>query len=133
MKVYCPSCGAAVHYAVEKPRFCSKCGDPISIYAKTKQKPQKKVSKKRYEFSEDIDIEEDPIERVPQIKGLDVDISDTKVMKHTIGQILESQPTDAPPESNDQFAHMEINQTKEEFLKNFQKEAGSLRPNQKDA
>ena len=131
MKVYCPSCGAAVHYSGEKPKFCSTCANPISIYAKTK--PQRKKTQKNYEFSEDIDIDKDPSEFVPKIRALDVDISNAKVQRNTIGQILESQPSKAPPESNDQFISMDTNQTKEEFLKDFQKEAGSLRPNQKDA
>ena len=129
MKVYCPSCGAAVHYTVEKPRFCSKCGDPISIYAKTKQKqPQK-----NYEFSEDIDIEEDPNESVPQIGKLDIEILPDKIPRHTLGQILESQPSEPPPEMTNNLTPRVDNQTSEEFLQQFGKEAGSIRPNKKDA
>ena len=132
MKVYCPSCGTAVHYAGEKPRFCSKCGDPISIYAK--QKSQKKAPQKKYKFSEDIDIEEDPIEFVPQIDGLDIEIEPLHINKSTLGQIMKS-TSQAPPDSStfDQLAPTDTNQTKEEFLKQFEKEAGSIRPKKKDA
>ena len=131
MKVYCPSCGSAVHYAGAKPRFCSKCGDPIAIYAKTQSKPPKKAPPKNYKFSDDIDIEEDPVESIPQLSQLDMEIVPFSLQKSSLGQIMESQPNEPPPHANDTLGPrtMTDNQTTEEFLKEFQQEASARRPN----
>ena len=126
-------------YTVEKPNFCISCGSPISIYAKGKT-PQSKIKnqptvEEGYEFDEELDIETNPEDRIPDLQGLDCEIESTPVRRNTLGQIIENQPEGGGGFNlSEEFGHLSNNpnQTEEEFMKAFQKEAGSLRDNNED-
>ena len=34
MKLYCPTCGGATNYSLEKPKFCGSCGEPLTALGK---------------------------------------------------------------------------------------------------
>ena len=42
MKAYCPDCGSATEYSLEKPKFCASCGSSFSIASSA---PSKKIFK----------------------------------------------------------------------------------------
>ena len=96
-------------------------------------KNQPTVSK-GYEFHENLDIESDPEEQIPQLDGLDFEIEEFSVKRSTLGQILEGRPQVAP-DFSEEFPHLSnnANQSEADFLKEFQKEAGPMiRDNEKN-
>jgi hypothetical protein len=74
LKMYCQKCGCAHEYAVEKPNFCQKCGSPFHALAGK-------------EVSQDELNEGDALEKVPNLKGLDIDIELPQKRTVTLGDI----------------------------------------------
>tara|TARA_B110000305_G_C19059893_1_gene456611 strand:+ start:58 stop:354 length:297 start_codon:yes stop_codon:yes gene_type:complete len=35
-KTYCTSCGAKTEYSLQKPKFCSSCGEPLDVISNAK-------------------------------------------------------------------------------------------------
>lgn len=126
MKSYCLKCGGGTTYSGQKPKFCSSCGSPMS--ASANKEIQSKT--KNYEFHEDL-IDEEEFEdkvNVPNIRGLEIEIQRTPSNKITLGQIME---TSAEVEG-DISKTPKVNpsqQTSEQILEDFRKEAGTLRNN----
>ena len=124
MKLYCQQCGNGMTYASSKPKFCSQCGSPISIYSK-----QKESKNENYEFDESLNIEEDPADlNIGNMTSLDVDIDPFGIPKQTIGGMLESKSKGEIPFKMDKFeSPNETVQSDEEFMESFKKEAGTDR------
>ena len=124
MKLYCQQCGNGMTYASSKPKFCSQCGAPISIYSK-----QKESKNENYEFDESLNIEEDPADlNIGNMTSLDVDIDPFGIPKQTIGGMLESKSKGEVPFKMDKFeSPNEAVQSDEEFMESFKKEAGTDR------
>lgn len=40
-KTYCTSCGAKIEYSLQKPKFCSSCGEPLDVINNTKNSSTK--------------------------------------------------------------------------------------------
>ena len=39
-KLFCVSCGSKILYEVNKPKFCSSCGEPIGSVSTSSKKPE---------------------------------------------------------------------------------------------
>lgn len=106
-KVYCSSCGNPVQYSEVRPNFCFKCGTNLST-----GKPQ--ILGK---IEEKIEV----INTRPSIQNLNWDIDIQKPKGVKLKDLAKGQKnTDLQPRDGD-------NVSKEDFLKQFQKEAGTLR------
>jgi hypothetical protein len=107
MKTYCLKCGSSTSYAGEKPKFCSSCGSPLSASA------NKEIQPKNYEFHEDLLDDEELNDKVdvPNMQGLDIEIEKTPSNK-----IIPQTPRVNAPQ-----------QSSEQIMENFRKEAGTLR------
>lgn len=139
MKLYCQLCGHGQTYASTKPKFCNQCGSPISIYSKTELKeiknkyprPQQKHQglHRDYEFDESLNAEEDPENlNIGNMDSLHVDIDPLVIPRQTLGNIMKSQPEmDSPPKINEFKSVPAPEQSEEEFLESFKKEAGTQR------
>lgn len=108
LKTYCSSCGNSIQYLEVKPNFCNKCGVNLST-GKVNQSPKPVVP--------EIEI----IQR-PNISSLNWDIEINKPKGSKLKDLAKGEKGSIYTRSNDQE-----NLTKEEFLKQFQKEAGTLR------
>ena len=64
--IYCPACGAKVEYSMQKPKFCTSCGEPMDFHSSATAAQDKAPS-----TGETPSGNED---RVPKLKGLDVDL-----------------------------------------------------------
>jgi hypothetical protein len=120
MKKYCQSCGKP---NPANAKFCCSCGTSMNPQAKSTK--QKAVS--RREVIDDDDDHEEEEDQAISINAsqLDVDISyNDPVAKETIGDIMASGP-ESHGEPYERGGGPTI--SKEEFLKEFQREAGPLR------
>jgi hypothetical protein len=129
LKTYCSECGAPTEYSLNKPKFCSSCGN--SFDKKTAVpvlKPKRTISKiqepiDEIEDMDDIDGGED-VDHVPDIQKIDYELSLPPKNKETIGN-LAGTSTDSSEENWPKIKVPKL--SKKEFLDNFAKEAGSLR------
>ena len=126
MKMYCSSCGSPTEYSVNKPKFCSNCGN--SFFG---NKPEVKKQK----INIDVDIEDEnedseeyednaSMESIKKIRSLDYEINTPKKSKQTIGDLVGT--SDGREETfNNDIPQKKL--SRKEFLEQFSKEAGSLR------
>ena len=129
MKKYCPTCGTPNPAAAN---FCCSCGSGMKL-SSASQKPKKKNPLSRSLEIEDEDSFEEEEEEAFIISAsqLDVDVAFSEpTPKYTIGQIMEeNRATGGPanPTSSSMSGGGLQKQTKEEFLREFKREAGSLK------
>ena len=127
MKIYCPHCGGPSQYAGEKPKFCSSCGNSLSILAE---------KQKNYVVHEDIDIDvEEELEKlnIGNMEGLDFEIEHPQCNTITFGSLMNSM--EKVPQANGEISFSNIarpKRTKKQVMNDFKKEAGTLRQS-KDA
>lgn len=111
-KIYCSSCGNPVQYADVKPNFCFKCGTNLSTgrpQAVAKVEPQIEV-----------------VESRPKINNLNWDIEIQKPKGQKLKDLARGEKdNNLQPRGGEDLS-------KEEFLKQFQKEAGTLRRGNQD-
>ena len=119
-------------YTNAKPNFCRKSGKPLSSF--TAKGPvgarQRSISEEQDEYDEEEN--DDHNFGFENMSKLEIEIQSVQVQRHTLGNIIESQPEGQPPQNfSNQFENLntEPKQTNEEFLKEFQSEAGTSRPN----
>jgi hypothetical protein len=113
-------------YSGAKPKFCSSCGNALSVLGK---------NQKNYVIHEDINIEEDPSEFIDlnNMNGLSVEIEPFQKDKITIGSLMES--TSDAPVTNEEMTFPTRNGPQvstDQVIQQFEREAGTLRQN-KDA
>ncbi len=65
--IYCPSCGFKNTYTLDRPNFCSSCGSSFSVASS----PSPKIKKTEV----NLDPDGSDVTEVPDIKGLDFDVS----------------------------------------------------------
>lgn len=129
LKTYCSECGSPSLYAESKPKFCSNCGTPFYTALIKEQKTNLKSNKSQVSQDvedddlEDEDDDEQEATSIPNIKGLDVDISFEKPRKETLGSIASTVP--------DQYSYvgerMDSKVSAKEVLKQIKKESSTLR------
>lgn len=127
MKKYCTECGQPTEYISSQPKFCQGCGesfDPLIRASASQAKasgsgPRKAISELNYN---DDDDEGESVGSVPSIAGLEVEIEVTKPYGISLKDIIAL---------GDNSSHFERevppSQSREEFLQDFKKEAGSIR------
>jgi ribosomal protein L37E len=126
MKIYCRKCGAPTEYISARPKFCSSCGLSVSASEeKAKQQPEKPKPKRKDPIAAiEIETEDFPEEGgVPSgMDGLDVEIRTSEAHGIKFGDILGSS------EGSERFQREPDEQVpREQFLKEFKREAGSIR------
>tara|TARA_Y100001963_G_scaffold57416_1_gene80375 strand:- start:2109 stop:2474 length:366 start_codon:yes stop_codon:yes gene_type:complete len=120
MKSFCPHCGSLIQYAGPKPKFCSSCGSSLSSFSKASETP--KV------VEENQNIDEEEVESIPDMEGLAFEVQRFE-RKETVGGIMEAYKDIKPPENTQEGkAPTTPKISKEQFLENWKKEAGSIRP-----
>lgn len=127
LSIYCMGCGAPTFYTMAKPKFCSACGKTFEATAAAAPSyspppPVQTASPKRPVRRVELEIEDEdePQEHVPQIDGLDVEISVAKHKGIKIGDLAFEQQMGFEPRVKE--SKKRIN--KKEFLESWRKEAG---------
>ena len=111
-KFYCSSCGNPIQYSDIKPNFCFKCGTNL-----VNGKPQ---------IIAQIEPEIEIKETRPKINNLNWDIEIEKPKGQKLKDLVRGEKDAGfQPRDGEQLS-------KEEFLKQFQKEAGTLRRGNQD-
>lgn len=123
MKKYCTECGQPTEYTSSLPKFCQGCGTSFNLLAREKAKASKVIKAKKAVEAEDEDEDDDgdgSVTHIPNLSQLDVEIETSKVrgisLKDVMGTAGDGYEREAQPK-----------QSKEEFLMQFKKEAGSIR------
>ncbi len=83
-KTYCSSCGSKVEYSLNKPKFCSSCGEPLGVMSMAK-----KITRRGSIGSpqEEVHGDETNYAHVPNIGKLEYDVdydSDKKLRTITL-------------------------------------------------
>ena len=69
-KTFCPSCGAKLEYSLNKPNFCSSCGEPLNSINTSQSSRIKKLPAEN--------VAEDPdstsYAHVPDVRKLEYDV-----------------------------------------------------------
>ena len=127
MKAYCPDCGSATEYSLEKPKFCASCGSSFSIASSA---PSKKIfktpaqvfkSKPKVEFME----EEEESFNIPQIDKLDVSFTSSSFAKsNKLGDIVGS---NVDGDREEFIREKDTSYSLESFEQDFMRDAGSSR------
>jgi ribosomal protein S27E len=118
MKVYCQQCGAKIEFSVSsKPKFCHGCGESLSL-----------GSDRRVSTSKVIEEEEaeDEVSEVPSIGELEIEIESYTKSPEKLGDAIgtiKEEASKALKYPNQEQPKL----SKEEFRKQFQQEAGTLR------
>lgn len=126
LKIYCSECGSGVEYLSNKPKFCTNCGNSFNKNILNKKIEAKKQPSLEIEENENLHHDDDDASSnsVPDINNLEYDISMPQKRKETIGNLVGTHT----PGSDLNLPEIERKQvSREEFLENFAKEAGSLR------
>ena len=69
MKLYCPTCGGATNYSLDKPKFCASCGESFTIAGSTTPRRITKTQPRKVYVEPEIEEEEEVFE-IPQINKL---------------------------------------------------------------
>lgn len=135
LKLYCSECGTPTEYSLNKPKFCSNCGNSFfgnkreeKVVQKTLlQKPTLKAKRQNVEPQDidDDDYEITEVNQMPDIEGLDFDIHVQPDHKETIGNIV---GTSKEKENSLRKNRIADQISKEQQLEIFKKEAGAIRP-----
>ena len=127
MKLYCQKCGSGTSYNMQKPKFCQSCGASFSGEVKASKITKRKITQPKKPTFDSVVSEEEREPQVPQnINKLEFDTVGTLQVKGTT--VADLAGTLSP---NEQAQTQERNLpqvSKEDFLKDFQKEAGTSRP-----
>jgi len=105
-KIYCSNCGNAIQYSDIKPNFCQKCGTNLAS------------GKTQISAQPQIEIIQ---ESKPRLNNLNWDIEISKPKSIKFKDLAKGQISNVEKRGGESF------DSKEEFLKQFQKEAGTLR------
>ena len=124
MKKYCFSCGAKLEFSPkDQPKFCSRCGKPLVAGTSEAGEAESNLGKEQED--------NEPVIVPRSITGLEVEINEIKTEKETLGSLigtLEKSDVNKFPRNTQKVST-------EEAMKQFKKEAGSIKPSKakKDA
>lgn len=104
-KIYCSNCGNAIQYSDIKPNFCQKCGTNLGS------------GKTQIAAQPQIEIIQ---ETRPKVNNLNWDIQIEKPKGMKLKDLAKGEKINFDSRHSEKLS-------KEEFLKQFQKEAGTLR------
>jgi hypothetical protein len=110
-KIYCSNCGNPIQYSDIKPNFCQKCGANIN------SGKVQAVAKPEIEIVQEVR---------PRVNNLNWDIEIQKPKGQKLKDLARGEKDNNLQPRNTEGL------SKEEFLKQFQKEAGTLRRGNQD-
>ena len=87
---YCSSCGHKMMYTLDKPKFCSECGQSLGTLTST-------VKPLPPETNENIDPEGSDVYEVPDIKDFQYEVELDKDTSFTFGSLFSNPPPEVPP------------------------------------
>lgn len=127
MKKYCTECGQPSEYISLRPKFCQNCGNAFDPLVRVKQQNSKgsvAPAPAKLDVEENIDDDgEDEPTHVPNISSLEVEIESPKNEGVSLKSIMSGSP-----QGESLFAReLPESLSREEFLEQFKREAGSLR------
>lgn len=73
--LYCPECGHKNIYTLHLPKFCNSCGSGFELESQAKTIKSKVIKKAPVKETVDKDAEESDYDYVPDIRGLQYEIS----------------------------------------------------------
>lgn len=143
LKIYCTECGHPTTYSLNKPKFCSNCGNSFEKITINKTQPEKPTFAKiqphkkiiarnennNFEDNEDFDYDND-VNIVPDLNGLDCEILESKKQNLKIKDIIGT--ADAREKNKNKNNKKLSKIEKRKFLEEFKREAGALRPKKRD-
>lgn len=130
MKAYCPDCGSATEYSLQKPKFCASCGSSFSIAS---SKPSKKIFKapaKVVKTQPNVEAfqeegEEEESFNLPQIDKLDVSFTSSSFAKSIkLGDIVGS---NVDGDQEEFTREKDTSYSLETFEQDFMRDAGGSR------
>jgi hypothetical protein len=116
LKMYCSNCGSQSLYSAEKPKFCQSCGSSFSDSIAKNVQTNEDTQIHEEALDEDSDV------KVPNMSGLDVEITKYESPNETLGQIAGTSSPQSTPRTKGQNSSTK---TSEEILAEFQREAGT--------
>ncbi len=127
MRLYCQSCGTPHEYSIKKPNFCQNCALPFGGAAAATVKVEKaKVVKIAIE-DDDEEEEGEETDSVPDLKELKVDVDFSPQRGVRLGDVAGTSLGPTTRESDGMTSDV----PQGDFMKEFQREAGSLRSSNK--
>lgn len=127
MRLYCQSCGAPHEYSIKKPNFCQNCASPFGGVAAATAKVEKARVVKIVVEDDDEDEGGEETDSVPDLKELKVDVDFSPQRGVRLGDVAGTSLGPTTRESDG----MTNDAPQGDFMKEFQREAGSLRPSNK--
>ncbi len=124
MKLYCPTCGGATNYSLEKPKFCASCGESFTVSAST---TPRRITKVRPEKAfVEIEEEQEEIFEAPEINKLQYDLNSSD-KNFNITPLNQLAGTNQGGEGDGYTREADPTYTAESFAEDFRKDAGSSR------
>jgi len=135
LKIYCKKCGSPTSYSLNKPKFCSACGNSFqenitpNINQKEINPPKltinkfKNINRPEIDIEDDLDSENIDISKI-NINNLKIEYSQDKTDNIKIKDLIGTSSGGNTLRKN-KIKKTKIN--KKQFLEDFQKEAGTLR------
>jgi hypothetical protein len=124
MQKFCHNCGKQI--ATVGAKFCAHCGTDLASLSSAPRPPAKATT--FTPFAADADEDDEYIDRLERldirINKLDVDIVKDRQVSETLGTLAQGIP--ATEEMKRKEHYQGVNE--KDFLEQFKKEAGSLRP-----
>jgi hypothetical protein len=135
LKIYCSDCGSPTEYSLNKPKFCTNCGNSFFGSKKEEkvalpvqmQKPTLSKAKRpniEPEDYEDDDSEITEVNEMPDIDNLDFDINIQRDIVEKIGDIVGS--SDQQNTLRQNRSKLTIN--KKEQLESLSREGSAIKP-----
>jgi hypothetical protein len=130
LKIYCSECGSPTEYSLNKPKFCTNCGNSFFGAKKVTipvqmQKPTITKAKRpniEPEDYEDDDTQITEVNEMPDINNLDFDINIQPDIVEKIGDIVGSSNNDLRKNRS------KITINKKEQLESLSKEGSAIKP-----
>jgi ribosomal protein L37E len=86
---YCSSCGHKTDYSLQKPKFCSECGQSLATLKPSVAKKKESEPVNSEENIENFDPDGSDVYEVPEIRGgLQYEIEVTEDPSFTLGSIM---------------------------------------------
>lgn len=123
MKAYCPECGTKHEYTINKPNFCVNCG-----YSFAGAPPKKAPDPVQAEVIEEETEEEAISASYSDMSSLDIEMEINPRKGVSLGDIMASTLEEEQVNLDDLPKPKTQQISKEQVKKQFQSEAGAIRP-----